>query len=768
MVAGALLLLWATFFARAVWTTDVFASRDMLQVSWPLRAFWRASILRGSWPGWFPGEAMGEPFTALGISSPFHPLGLLALVLEPGAALKWMSLLALLGALGGAYLLCRAAGASELGALFGAAAYGCSGYLVGTTSNQPYLLAAAALPWAMWGALLVRQEPRPRSHLFAVVGAALVLFGGDFQAYLVAVAGMCFLVLLGRGWRRRLPSAILLGVLCATAGCVQWLPGLLAAPGSMHLGRMTLARAELHSLHPLQLMDILLGPLFRGPFEEKLSVFVADELLVTGLHSLWVQSTYLGPLTLALAAVGLWRAPGRWFLGGAAVVILLLVLGRHTPLYGALFRWLPAWNAFRYPMKLFPFFVLLVAACASLGIAAVNGAAKDLHLLRRAWFAVALLSVLVLVLEWRTGAWTEALLRLATAAPPSGVAARLSANFISAAARVALVTLLGGVLMTGGVPSAMRAPALLLLLVADLFLANAPTAEVVSRDAVREPETAAAIRQASPQDVLLRPRLSTAVEQFVVHAAHPEDPAGEVVRARVTALENISQSLWGLESADMLLPLGSWWLWRLQQEKQWWVLTGHRLYGIGWLLASDAVVAAMGPLAPPVLARFPGDGLNLLSQKSLPRAYLARRSCFADDGAVWARLHAEFPVGHEAATTCVGRDGAPEPRGTVRALRWEPDLLELEVDSTGGELVVNDAWHRGWSATVDGGPVPVERVNLVVRGVQVPPGLHRVELRFSTPGLVLGGITSLCTLLALVGSAFARRRALSRVEQVVA
>src|SRR5262249_11072156 len=217
------------------------------------------------------GEALGEPFTALGISSPFHPLGVLALVLEPGAALKWMSLLALLGALGGTFLLCRAAGASELGALFGAASYGCSGYLVGMTSNQPYLLAATALPWAMWGALRFRNAARPGPLLAAVAGAALVLFGGDFQAYMVAVAGMCAAVLLGAGWRRRLPAAALLGVLCVTAGCVQWLPGLLAAPGSVHLGRMTLEGAERNSLHPLQLIDTLLGPVYRGRFEDEIS-----------------------------------------------------------------------------------------------------------------------------------------------------------------------------------------------------------------------------------------------------------------------------------------------------------------------------------------------------------------------------------------------------------------------------------------------------------------------------------------------------------------
>jgi len=161
----------------------------------------------------------------------------------------------------------------------------------------------------------------------------------------------------------------------------------------------------------------------------------------------------------------------------------------------------------------------------------------------------------------------------------------------------------------------------------------------------------------------------------------------------------------------------------------------------------------MGSFAPPTVAKFPEAGLHLMAQDVLPRAYLARRRCVADDAAAWNRLHApDYPVGREAVEVCADGD-ALEPRGTVRASLWEPDLVDLEVNSTGGELVINDAWHRGWTATLDGAPVPVARANLVVRGVHLTPGAHRVQMRFRTPGLLWGGLVSLLTLAGLLGAA---------------
>ena len=238
-----------------------------------------------------------------------------------------------------------------------------------------------------------------------------------------------------------------------------------------------------------------------------------------------------------------------------------------------------------------------------------------------------------------------------------------------------------------------------------------------------------------------------------------DDPSVRLVRARVMALENASQWLWGVETADAYLPLAPWWVWRMEQDRLWWVQTGHRLFSVPDMLASDAIATAMGPLAPPVVARWPEHGLQLLHQDVLPRAYLARRSCVGDELAAWDHLHSPgFAVGHEAVAVCSSAPGSGEVTGTVVATRWEPDLLQLEVEGGGGELVVNEAFARGWAATMDGAAVGIERVNLAVRGVVVPAGRHTVVLTYRTPGLWAGAIVSALVLGGLIAAAFARRR----------
>jgi hypothetical protein len=64
---------------------------------------------------------------------------------------------------------------------------------------------------------------------------------------------------------------------------------------------------------------------------------------------------------------------------------------------------------------------------------------------------------------------------------------------------------------------------------------------------------------------------------------------------------------------------------------------------------------------------------------------------------------------------------------------------ELPAD---GFVVLNEAYFRGWSATVDGDPADLLVANGFVRGVQARAGRHRVEMRFVTPGLAPGALTS--------------------------
>lgn len=91
------------------------------------------------------------------------------------------------------------------------------------------------------------------------------------------------------------------------------------------------------------------------------------------------------------------------------------------------------------------------------------------------------------------------------------------------------------------------------------------------------------------------------------------------------------------------------------------------------------------------------------------------------------------------------------PPGTARIVRDEPRHLVVaaELDAP-GLLVVADAWFPGWSASVDGEPVAIERVDHALRGVWLAAGKHEVQMRYHPRSFAAGLWLAAAGLLALV------------------
>ena len=67
----------------------------------------------------------------------------------------------------------------------------------------------------------------------------------------------------------------------------------------------------------------------------------------------------------------------------------------------------------------------------------------------------------------------------------------------------------------------------------------------------------------------------------------------------------------------------------------------------------------------------------------------------------------------------------------VTLTKYEPNQLTYDVKSAkGGVVVFSEVFYPGWTATVDGEPVSLGRVNYVLRAITVQPGQHQVELSF--------------------------------------
>jgi hypothetical protein len=95
---------------------------------------------------------------------------------------------------------------------------------------------------------------------------------------------------------------------------------------------------------------------------------------------------------------------------------------------------------------------------------------------------------------------------------------------------------------------------------------------------------------------------------------------------------------------------------------------------------------------------------------------------------------------------------SPLSKGAVTGQRFAAQTVEIEVQSPGGPtfLVVNDRFHPGWKATIDGKPASIHRTNGLVRGMSIPRGKHLVRMQYRPAASVYLG-----AFLAVVGLLFA-------------
>jgi hypothetical protein len=100
--------------------------------------------------------------------------------------------------------------------------------------------------------------------------------------------------------------------------------------------------------------------------------------------------------------------------------------------------------------------------------------------------------------------------------------------------------------------------------------------------------------------------------------------------------------------------------------------------------------------------------------------------------------------------------------GSARLVDYRDEHVTIEADAPQPSvLVLTDAYAPGWKASVDGEPVPVHRVDYLLRGVQIGTGRHRVDLSYEPAswrtGLVVSAL-ALVVLLGLLTTALLRRR----------
>lgn len=77
--------------------------------------------------------------------------------------------------------------------------------------------------------------------------------------------------------------------------------------------------------------------------------------------------------------------------------------------------------------------------------------------------------------------------------------------------------------------------------------------------------------------------------------------------------------------------------------------------------------------------------------------------------------------------------GSPQP-GAVSVVSYTPAEVHLEVNTPeAGLLRIAERWDQHWRAYLDGEPVPVQRIEHILQGVDIPPGRHDLVLAYRPP-----------------------------------
>jgi hypothetical protein len=195
------------------------------------------------------------------------------------------------------------------------------------------------------------------------------------------------------------------------------------------------------------------------------------------------------------------------------------------------------------------------------------------------------------------------------------------------------------------------------------------------------------------------------------------------------------------------------------------------LLNVRWAIATQSPPGWIERFAPPVGA--PPHAVHeptwdpLLrvyeNPHALPRAFVVYGARVLPDEGKQADALATLDP---RATAIVDRAPDPPPIGDGRAYTearltvGERHYLRIEADAGApGILVVSEVMYPGWSATLDGKPVPLLYADYAFRGVALPAGHHVVEMRFRSRPTEIGLWLSALGLVALIAlGSLGRRR----------
>ncbi|MEM7480520.1 MAG: hypothetical protein AAF481_05060 [Acidobacteriota bacterium] len=713
-----------------------FYYRDVFNVHLPLKAFGAEQLREGRIPALEPGRGLGQPFRGNPQAAAFYPSNLLYGLLPVWNAFNLHIALHWLLAFAAMALLARALGLDGAGSVVAALAYAGGGWTLTALSFHHIIAVTAWWPLVLWGGVRGQQSG------VAVGGFAcgMALLAGAPEIVALGFVPLAGLAIGRHGLARGAGIAAAIAGLGALVALPQIVAFLRILPFTFRsvMGAEG-AAAGLYALSPLRLLELALPLPFGRPGDLGLQGFWSDAAMP---RVPLVLSLYFGAPALALAVAGIRRAKGWAMLAG---------MGLLGACFGEPILAFVSGGLFRYPEKLlfWPALALPLVAAYGIGGALANPERFRTACRVGAGFALALAMTMFVAGERLLAPWTS----LAGAAPAQATLLGTSAFFLAvlllacgaaverpskvalAFAQLLALLFLGPLVMTDHTaPYRQPSP----------WAENLPAGAALVPAAADDPFRSGAAYQ--PQDSAVTSRLRLGARDL--------DRVPGVLRGYQYPLAADFDGLAVPNHTPLLLYLPT----LPMAERASWL----RRLGV------DAVIA----LGDPPARGLRGEGTELrpglpatLYAVEDPAPFLWWPQRVVAAQAADAFVHASRTL--DPTATVTASEPIEQGNGTVREVSAEPDRIVFEVESDGGLVVVQRAYQPLYRARLvqeqsSGAPESADLrtlpVDLLLLGVDVPPGTHRVEVSISSDPEKAAAAGSFAILLGIVALAWPRRK----------
>ncbi len=741
----------ADFIALAVWTLAIvlffrdaallrkaFFYFDVTEINYPYRDFLAREIKLGRFSRWMPGLYCGFPLYSESQAGYWHPLKYL---LYPWLATwkafnldtilsVWLTGLATYG------WLRRHVGPA--GALTGCALFGLSGFVWAHLIHTSMTNALISVPLTLWALEVAWDGGRLRGLGLGALALACQVFAGHLQDTIltVGIVGLYTLhrVLTEGTWAGRFRMfgfATVMVVLGMIVAAVQWIPSKELLDRSPRAGGLTWAELTYGSWSPELLPTLVV--------REAYGTRARDTDWPDGYYPYHEMNAYIGLIGLTLAVIGGMVCRDRWTSFWIVLAMLgsLMMLGRHTLIFDHM-NLVPVLGSSRIPVRYHLWVSLAVAALASVGVDRL--ARPGIVRLRIPFaFAAVLVGLSAIIILWVYSPiwWGPA---RSMTAHQQDRSRWLGSGLVIGLLRTSILSSAALFAITRAARSDNQrfrrffASALPVLVIADLLGSHIDDAPTIDPAYWTSPPATVGRLKADP-------RL-----QRVLGLTERSSGAPGHASTRVDFFANrdvLAWSLppvWGLSSSRGETPI---YARRVLEYSDHARPNAGRfdIEGVSHLLA-DRPHLGLDPNPERV-----GTAYIHVNKGVLPRARLAGQPAYAASEAEAIALMDRLGP---AIRDCLVVEDPDRPlaegaqvSGTVRVVVDDPERLEIEAETTGSAyLFLADTFDPGWSATVDGQPVPIRPAYVAFRAVFLNGGSHRVLFRYTPAGFRLGmGLT---------------------------